>query len=87
MAEEHFERVVQRKEIPEEIPLRIFGEKTRIAQDLVATLASVSTSEARRLINQGAVKIDGNKISDPAVAISLGIQEQIIQIGKRRFSA
>jgi tyrosyl-tRNA synthetase len=44
-----------------------------------------STSEATRLINNGAVKIDGMKISDRTLIISAGTN-QIYQVGKRRFA-
>jgi tyrosyl-tRNA synthetase len=43
-----------------------------------------SSSDALRMIKQNAVKIDGEKISDPNVNISVGT-EHIYQIGKRRF--
>jgi tyrosyl-tRNA synthetase len=84
-AEEHFEKVVQRKETPDEVPLRCFKEKTAVAHELVVNLMSVSGSEARRLVGQGGVKIDGVKISDPAQQIVLGPSEQMVQVGKRRF--
>jgi tyrosyl-tRNA synthetase len=44
-----------------------------------------STSEAIRMINQGAVKIDGERISDRALAIPVNSQN-IYQVGKRRFA-
>ena len=43
-----------------------------------------STSEALRMIKQGAVKIDGEKLSDAALVLSPG-SSQICQVGKRRF--
>jgi tyrosyl-tRNA synthetase len=84
-AEEHFEKVVQRKETPDEVSLRCFKEKTAAACDLVVSLTAVSKSEANRLVGQGGVKIDGVKISDPAQQIILGPREQMVQVGKRRF--
>ena len=84
-AEEQFERVVQRKEIPDAIPLRCYQEKSILAYEMIAGLAGISTSEARRLLSQGAVKVDGTKISDPGQQISIGSEEQTIQVGKRKF--
>jgi tyrosyl-tRNA synthetase len=84
-AEEQFEKVVQRKETPDEIPLKRYRAKSMIAYELVAGLAGISTSEARRLLSQGAVKIDGTKLSDPAQQISIHQEEQTVQIGKRKF--
>jgi tyrosyl-tRNA synthetase len=84
-AEEHFEKVVQRKETPDEIPVKVLPKSAIACQELVASLASVSVSEARRLITQGGVKIEGSKISDPAQEVALNSTEKLIQIGKRRF--
>jgi len=44
-----------------------------------------STSEAIRMIEQGAVKIDGEKISDKALVISIGTTH-VYQVGKRKFA-
>jgi tyrosyl-tRNA synthetase len=85
VGEEHFEKVVQRKETPDEIPLRSFTSNKIGAIELVAQLASVSASEARRLIVQGGVKVAGNKISDPAQEVGLTATEQVVQVGKRKF--
>ncbi len=84
-AEEHFEKVVQRKEIPDEVPLRLFGQEAASAYELVTQLSGVSSSEARRLIDQGALRIAGTKISDPASQIAITADEQLVQVGKRRF--
>jgi tyrosyl-tRNA synthetase len=83
--EEHFEKVVQRKEIPDEIPLVSFQTATVPAYEMVATCSGISTSEARRLLHQGAVKLDGTKVSDPGQEIRLGSNEQTLKVGKRRF--
>ena len=83
--EEHFEKVVQRRELPSEIPLVDLIERKHQAYELVATLGAISKAEARRLITQGGVKIEGSKIEDPAKEIDLEDQELTIQIGKRKF--
>ena len=44
-----------------------------------------STSEAMRMIKQGAVKIDGNKIEDPKLVLSKGTTA-VFQVGKRKFA-
>ncbi len=84
-AEEHFEKVVQRKEIPDEIPLRTMKTMEMQAYEIVAECAGISKAESRRLINQGAVKLDGVRISDPAMVIKMEIAGQTLQVGKRRF--
>ena len=89
-AREHFEKVVQRKETPETSPLLLFSEKHVGISDLVvklsATIATtISGSEARRRVEQGGVKIDGVKITDPAAQIDLNNREKLVQVGKRQF--
>jgi tyrosyl-tRNA synthetase len=84
-AEEHFEKVVQRKEIPDEIPARVFGQKVLPAYEIVAECAGISKAEARRLVTQGAVRLDDSRISDPGQEISILLQEQILRVGKRNF--
>lgn len=44
-----------------------------------------STSDAMRMIKQGAVKIDGNKIEDSSLLIEKGISA-VFQVGKRKFA-
>jgi tyrosyl-tRNA synthetase len=52
---------------------------------LVVTCSGISSSEARRLISQGGVKIDGDKLGDPAQEVDLTQEEQVLQVGKRKF--
>jgi len=93
-AEAHFVRVVQKKEAPEEIPeyrisfkqltsQRDGGTGIDISRLLVATELAESRSEANRLIAQGAVSIDGEKISSNIASVQSG---SIIKVGKRRFA-
>ncbi len=84
-AEDHFERVVQRKETPNEIPSRVFSEASFPAYELVAQCAGVSKGEARRLISQGGVKLDGTRVDDPGRDVALTESEQTLQVGKRKF--
>jgi tyrosyl-tRNA synthetase len=84
-AEEHFTRVVREGRAPEEM-----AEVSLPAQDpvhLPAVLAewfSLSTSEARRLIAQSAVKIDGDVVAELDVP-RLRLAGALVQAGKRRF--
>jgi tyrosyl-tRNA synthetase len=90
-AEGHFEKTVQNKEIPEEIEeCRLsFNEIAQqnneidVSRLLVAAGLAKSRSEANRLITQGAVTADGNKITANVTAIESGC---IIKVGKRRFA-
>ncbi|MEW6660285.1 MAG: tyrosine--tRNA ligase [Thermodesulfobacteriota bacterium] len=51
---------------------------------MVTTGTAATTSEARRLINQGGVQIDGEKATDLAIKLSPG-EPRILKVGKRRF--
>jgi len=91
-AEAHFERTVQQKEMPDEIPeCRLSfkelcpqpGSGVDISRLLVAARLTKSRSEANRLIKQGAVAADGNKITTNITTIKSGC---IIKVGKRRFA-
>ena len=84
-AEKHFERVVQKKEAPdeiEEIRLSLKNECLPINKLLSKFQVTSSTGEASRLIIQGAVSIDGEKITDNEAPYQHG---SIIKVGKRRF--
>jgi tyrosyl-tRNA synthetase len=78
----------QRGAIPDdisEITLKTRAETYCIANLLKDAGLTSSTSEAVRMINQGAVKIDGEKVSDPKLAVPSGTNH-IYQVGKRKFA-
>lgn len=60
-------------------------EPIQIAQVLKQLSLTQSTSESIRLIKQGAVKVDGEKVSDPGLLLALG-ETYIIQVGRRRIA-
>ena len=83
-AENHFNTVVVSKGVPEQIPE--FSLKT---EDLIVNVIFdagllKSKGEARRMIKQGAVKLDSKNISDIQATIEPN-GEQILKVGKRRF--
>jgi tyrosyl-tRNA synthetase len=84
-AEEHFTRVIRDHEPPEEMPEH--GLPTGDPIHLPALLADafgISTSEARRLIAQGGVKLDGEVVSELDVPRER-LAGAVLQAGKRRF--
>jgi tyrosyl-tRNA synthetase len=91
-AEEHFDRLFVRHEAPDEIKEVELG--PYLGDDggevhmplLLAAAFEISSSEARRLIKQGGVKLDGEPI--PADGFDLapeGLDGRVLQVGKRRF--
>jgi tyrosyl-tRNA synthetase len=87
-AEEHFSRVVRERQAPEQVPeVRVAadGGSVHLPTILVAHLGVPSTSEARRLIAQGGVKLDGEPVADIDVEADR-LNGALIQAGKRRFA-
>jgi tyrosyl-tRNA synthetase len=86
-AEAHFTRVVREGQAPEDVPDVPLpsGDPVHLPALLVDQLGIGSTSEARRLIAQGAVKVDGEPVTDLDVARSR-LEGALLQAGKRRFA-
>ncbi|MHB8099007.1 MAG: tyrosine--tRNA ligase, partial [Sulfuricurvum sp.] len=83
-AANEFQRVHAQSEIPTEMDEFSFEGPVWIAKLLVDSKLSPSTSQARREIKQGSVKIDQNKLSDDQLQLEAG--EYVLQIGKRKFA-
>ena len=83
-AEAHFNNLVVKKGIPDDMPeFGMNGEKLLV--DLIAESGILnSKSEARRMITQGAVRLDGALVDDINAMVFSG-GEQVLKIGKRRF--
>lgn len=86
-AQEEFIKVFQKHDMPSDIPeLQLSGAEEWPLPKLICELKLASgTSEARRAIQQGAVKIDGEKVTDVEAKITIK-QDMIIQNGKRKFA-
>jgi tyrosyl-tRNA synthetase len=85
-AEDHFTRVVREGEAPEDVPEAVLpGDgSVHLPALLVEHLAIGSTSEARRLIGQGAVKVNGEVVSEIDLPRE-ALDGALVQAGKRRF--
>lgn len=90
-AEEHFKKVFQKREIPDEIDefivtAELYEDGLVVLPRLLTQAGLVaSTSEARRLVKEGAVKINGEKVLDPNMKF-LPENGMIVRAGKRRFA-
>jgi tyrosyl-tRNA synthetase len=84
-AEEHFTRVVREGQAPDEVPEAALpaGDPVHLPA-LLATSFGLSTSEARRLIAQGGVKVDGVPVRELDVPRAT-LDGALVQAGKRRF--
>ncbi|MBI4992474.1 MAG: tyrosine--tRNA ligase [Candidatus Harrisonbacteria bacterium] len=84
-AEEEFVRVVSHKEAPSELEsIKLKVKKLTLVNLLVETKMAPSKSEARRLVEQGGVKLDEEKQNDPNKSIELE-REILLQVGKRKY--
>lgn len=85
---ENFEARFQRGAMPDdmdEVTVKAEAIGCAIATLLKEAGLTASTSEAIRMINQGAVKIDGEKVSDPKLLLAVG-SNHVYQVGKRKFA-
>ncbi len=81
-AEEQFVKVFQKKDLPDEI-ISVFASEDELLVDaLIANKVVKSKTEYRRLVDEGAVNLNDQKISDPSIKIGSG---GIFKIGKKRF--
>jgi tyrosyl-tRNA synthetase len=79
----HFEKVFSKKENPDEMPSFRPAPGATISSVLIDNGIAKSKNEARRLIDQGAVKIDGSRVeSDVVINV---VKETVLQAGKRHF--
>ena len=84
-AQERFVAQFQKGVLPDDIPeIRLQGAMP-LANLLKDAGLTASTSEAMRMVKQGAVKIDGEKVSDARLTIEPGFKA-VVQVGKRRFA-
>jgi tyrosyl-tRNA synthetase len=85
-AEEDFNRRFVKKEIPDEIEERQMSSgKYKLADLLVDAGLAASKGEARRLIEQGGVKVNSEKLSNSAAEIVVSSDATLLQVGKRKF--
>jgi tyrosyl-tRNA synthetase len=91
-AEEHFNRVIRDHGVPEEIPRWDIAAAAGDDRDaillprLIGSGFELSSSEARRLIKQGGVKLDGETVASDILELPRkALDGKVLQVGKRRF--
>jgi len=86
-AEEAFDRVFIRKDVPDEMPeheARVEGESVWLPGLLKEAGLLDSTSQGRRMVRQGAVYVDGERVETEDLAVPAA-GEAVIKVGKRKF--
>ncbi len=85
-AQREFEKVFSQKELPDDMPvveLKWDGDELWLPHIIHTSGVSKSSSEARRLIKEGAVTVNGERVTD--IEKKLKRAEYIIKVGKKRF--
>jgi len=82
---EEFERVFRKKELPDDIP-EFAAPSPSGVQALVRDAFGFSGGEARRLIQQGAVSLDGERVDDPKASVSFE-PGAVLKAGKRKYAS
>jgi tyrosyl-tRNA synthetase len=92
-AEAAFDRVFKDHDVPQDVPEVtlpadvVADGRVWLPKALVAAGLAASNGEARRAIEQGGVRIDGEVVSDPALELDPGsLVGSILQVGRRRFA-
>lgn len=86
LAEEEFEKVFAAGGVPDEVPESELEGAWALPKLLVAAGLAPSNGEARRLVQQGAVSLDGERVDDPAREIQPRSEPYLFKVGKRRFA-
>ena len=81
----HFERVFQRRELPDDMPLFAAVAGAKLVDFVVSAGLVPTKSEARRLIKQGGIKLGGVAVADTEMLLQI-TEATVIQVGKRKFA-
>jgi tyrosyl-tRNA synthetase len=89
-AQKEFERVFSARNLPQDIPeidIEAAGDTVLLAKAIVGAGLASSNSEARRLITQGGVKVEGEPVRDIRATLGADTTESVlVQVGKRKFA-
>lgn len=89
MAEARFDRQFRERSVPDDVPVFDLGttDPWFLPRLLQMSGLAASGSEARRLVSQGAVRLDGAPLTDPTAELPAGeLDGRVLQAGKRRFA-
>ncbi len=82
-AAEHFEVVHQKRDIPDDMPTFTLNGPQTIVDVMVAAQVAGTKSEARRLVEQGGVRLDGERVD--SITYEVPSRESVLQVGRRKF--
>ncbi|MDX1530323.1 MAG: tyrosine--tRNA ligase [Rhodothermales bacterium] len=86
-ARQHFERTVIQGDVPEEMDeVAVAGESVGLLDLMRQAGFASSNGEARRFVQQNAVSLDGEKVTDPYHEVDLAAAPLVLKVGKRRYA-
>ena len=84
-AQAAFEKQFSQREVPDEMPEIMIAPAEATAAELLRACFDITGGEAKRMVSQGAVSIDGTRRDDPNAAIAIH-DGMIVKMGKRRYA-
>ncbi len=84
-AERHFNTLFRDKGTPDDMPETVLLAAASVVDVITGAGIVRSKAEVRRLIEQGGVRIDGQRVDDPGMILMPGEGERVIKVGKRQF--
>jgi tyrosyl-tRNA synthetase len=85
-ASDEFDRMFREGQTPDEIPaVEMPGASVRLAKLIASQGLAPSVSEAQRLISQGSVRVNGERVAEVTFEVGGAASECLIQVGKRKF--
>ena len=83
-AEQNFDKLFIKKKVPDDIPEVSLDGPCKLIEVMVSNGMVSSNGDAKRMVKQGAVKINDEKIEDAFISVEPG-SGHILKVGKRRF--
>lgn len=85
-AQAEFDRIFAGGGVPDEMPELTLAGARQLGKLIAEAGLAESNAEARRLLQQGAVLVDGEKASDPLLSLAVRPEPYLLKVGKRRFA-
>ncbi len=86
-ARNHFEQTIINKQVPHDAPVFEIAGSKRIMEIIGELKFSPSNGESKRLIKQGGVSIEGEKVTDFGLEVAVGSgEEKVLKVGKRKYA-
>jgi tyrosyl-tRNA synthetase len=85
-AQQHWHKVHSQKQVPDEMPSHVVSQETPLFRLLVESGLTAGSGEAKRLIQEGGVRVDNEQIKDANAIISVAAgAAKVLQVGRRKF--